>query len=68
MGTVEVSVGTLGLVAGVGAALAVASYLLYIMAGEEGKEITPGLKMSFPVPDLPDLPDLFPGLRLPERV
>ena len=67
MQVVEFSVGTLFLVGAVGATLAIGSFILYSMAREEGREITPGLKVAFPVPDLPDLPDLFPRLRLPER-
>lgn len=68
MQIVEFSLGTLVLVGAVGATLAVGSFVLYSMAREEGREITPGLKVGFPVPDLPDLPDLFSRLRLPERV
>jgi len=58
MHTIEFSVGTLALVGAVGAVLAVNGFILYGMANEEGREITPGLKVMLPVPDLPNLPQL----------
>ena len=65
MQVVEFSVGTLLLVGAVGATLAVGSFILYSMAREEGREITPGLKVALPVPDLPDLPEFFPRVSQP---
>lgn len=58
MHTIEFSVGTLLLVGAVGAALSIGSFILYGMAREEGREITPGLKVELPVPGLPNLPRL----------
>ena len=61
MATIEFSVGTLLLVGAVGATLSVGGFILYGMAREEGREITPGLKVKLPVPDLPNLPRLGAG-------